>query len=332
MTAIVIAPRASELIDPWRPVLAWSRWTPLHGDPAADERGRWVTEDADGQYLSTYDFDLDSPEAVADELFADLREHGIIAATIAVDLTTNVITAYGPEQSESSRPPTPGPGTGEVDAAVRGAAAPTSPTETPRPLDASPGLRTGAGCGDQQGGLVPADPPSRAEVLRFISARIDAYGLPVPLSIGFTNSDRRDLTLRMLDDRPDDVHAWAKVFGFAVEWRHGRDQVFDDTKPWRSLGAEGTWEGWPVNVWGLVHLSVDSSGLEGTGWLDEVWIATKRQGLGAHRPTGNLTACARSMVEGYRMPAAKAHQEHQVAFTCRKCWPNGSPITSPEGW
>jgi hypothetical protein len=89
---------------PTAPVLAHVVWTPLHGDPSAPERGRWVVESADGVYLGVLaDVERHEESKVCTLLRYDLEERGLEVDFIAVRASGDHVTAYGPVPVDQDR-------------------------------------------------------------------------------------------------------------------------------------------------------------------------------------------------------------------------------------
>lgn len=89
-----------------RPVLATARWYPLHGDPAATERGRWFADSPTDGCLGRLDAGPDDAGRVVTllrELLAAEYEEPIVVESVTVEYREPwavdggaVVTAYGP--------------------------------------------------------------------------------------------------------------------------------------------------------------------------------------------------------------------------------------------
>lgn len=63
----------------------------------------------------------------------------------------------------------------------------------------------------------------------------------------------------------------------------------------------------------------------GPGPDEQVWIATARRDITAHRPaTASSTGCGRSTRTGLTLPAGQATERYHARW-CVRCWPAGSP-------
>lgn len=103
---------------------------------------------------------------------------------------------------------------------------------------------------------------SRAQILRHLTEAVEA-GLPAPMHIDLYLHETGTcaLTLRMDDNRADEVDAWAAHFG--TETDTGKT-LFGGTSagkaPWRSYNTRDCsidWHGWIVDVWATVDEPTD---------------------------------------------------------------------------
>lgn len=87
--------------------------------------------------------------------------------------------------------------------------------------------------------------PTRAGMLRLIADEIDR-GLPAPMEIYF--SDRwHSIQLRMEEDAPADVDAWAECLDGTTETD---PRLHRHPRPWRVHSmSEVEWFGWRVTAW-----------------------------------------------------------------------------------
>lgn len=93
----------------------------------------------------------------------------------------------------------------------------------------------------------------RASVYQALAEAI-AGGLPAPFSVGvhyFGHTDRIGIQLRMANNAPNDVGAWATVVGAEVQVSEPYDE--GTPKPWRAHTAgrllSASWHGWPFEIW-----------------------------------------------------------------------------------
>lgn len=165
-----------------------------------------------------------------------------------------------------------------------------------------------------------AEPLGRAEVLQLVAGLADG-GVEFP--------SNTHLTFHRTS--PDLVRTWAGLLGLP-EPTYSDVKVLPGHDLYRALKSSGRCGAASVEITGFVDIADDPTGLEGTGWLDEVWIATRRRGVAAHRPDGDeRTVCGRSTRTGERTTARQATDRHGASFGCPKCWPTGSPIVSEPG-
>lgn len=136
--------------------------------------------------------------------------------------------------------------------------------------------------------------------------------------------------LNFHDQGPELVRTWAGLLGLP-EPSYGDVVDLPGHLLYRTLKSNGCLGDAKAMVVGYIDLVDDPTGLEGTGWLDEVWIATHRRGVTAHRPDGDdRTVCGRSTRTGDRTTARQATDQHGASF-CAKCWPAGSPLAASAG-
>lgn len=290
------------------PVLATATW----------EYGSWTVEGLDA--LDDICAGRSDTEHVAAQLRAELEAGDCEVAAVRVD--GSVVVAYGPLDSQPARTTssaedsavtTPGPLGGEVP----GAGVNPVPTTT-----------------DPAGGVVSPLPPS---------AEPEPYD-PTPAPIGQGASGLPRLLATLADgsleppsetvlyfhqkSSPDLVRTWADLLGLPAP-SYSDVKVLSGHDLYRSLKSSGTFGSGKVQITGFIDLAADSSGLEGTGWLKQVWIAAARKGVAAHQPVDDeQTACGRSMRTGERTTARQAQDRWAPSWSCRKCWPAGSPIVS----
>ena len=179
---------------------------------------------------------------------------------------------------------------------------------------------------DSAGGSpIPVPPADYVGMLRLISDLADT-GLPMPRSLDFWRH-YQGVDVHLEDNRPADVSAWAAAFGLpeprCTQLVDGSDRV------WRTYATAGGIGDFEIRINSYVDITADGSGLEGTGWLEQVWVAAARKGISAHRTDdGERTVCRRSMRTGERTTARQAQDRWGATFGCKRCWPQGSPITA----
>lgn len=329
---------------PLGPVLATATWTDGAWRVTADDGGSvGILRDADGRHLAA-----DQYAAACNRLrelvdTADVYPDAVEDVRV-VDLAT--IRAYGPErcQAEPFAAPhryNPVREVGE-DWEVCGqpADADVHDVETwaaEAGAETAADHRPAAGREAYQRVIDEADPPDRAEVLRRI-AELVTSGAPKLGNLMLPSHYRMiDIALHKSDATAAAVAAWASALGLpAPTW--GDSFIRESGRPYRTLESSGKTWGYVVTVTAYIDVADDPTGLEGTGWLDEVWVATGRRGVQAHRPDGDhgdhdgddpgRTACGRSMRTGERTTARQAQDRWGPSWSCRRCWPDGSPITA----
>jgi len=176
-------------------------------------------------------------------------------------------------------------------------------------------------------------PASRAEMLRAIADMV-ADGLPVPTGIRLAWHYRSiDLDLHGDDATASAVERWADCLSLPEpSWGDEVGVRAHKGTMYRAYKTSGRAFDCDVDVTAYIDIDKDSTGLEGSGWLERVWVASGRRGIAAHRPvSSDATACGRSTRTGMRTSARQAHDQWEAKFGCRRCWPDGSPITTPEG-
>jgi len=329
-------------------ILATATWEPLPGDPSATERGRWVVKSLDVGVLGLLAAGQDDVDRVGELLRELLADAGYTVGVVAVSLGDHTVTAYAPEDRT------------RLDAAVDeamtaiadtigsepGGAGPVAARSEPSPPNPDHDLPAPSVGPGNEAGSVAAEPatvrgqvapgprteqlPDRAEMLQRIAALV-AGGLPVPGGIQLWSHCRGvDLSWHERAVAAASVRAWAQYLGLA-DPAYRSIGVSADV-PYRALRATGVWLGYDIDLIGYVDVADDPAGLDGTGWLVDVWVAVARKGVAAHRPVGDeRTACGRSTRTGERTTARQAQDRWSPSWSCHRCWPDGSPITAPEG-
>jgi hypothetical protein len=197
------------------------------------------------------------------------------------------------------------------------------------PEDAADGSSTVDGTG--AGGTEAARPHpamlTRAGVLRRI-ADLVADGMPVPSGIDLhCFCSKFELDFHNEDATAEAVERWASALDLAPPMWGAVNVRNVGQGEYRIYRTSGRAFGLSVEVTAYVDIDKDSTGLEGTGWLEQVWVAAERKSVWAHRPDGDeRTPCGRSTRTGTITTARKA-QDRWTPSWCRKCWPDGSPIT-----
>ena len=293
------------------------------------EYGAWTVEYADGSDPDEICAGRGDAEHVRAELAALLiDEYNLDAVRVSPDGRT--VTAYGLADADADSQP----------------AGTTSGVEAPAAVT-TPGL---AGVGVPRAGVTPAptttDPVGGVVSPLPPSAGPEPYD-PTPALIGQGASGLPRLLAALADgsleppsetdlyfhrqSSPDLVRTWADLLGLPAP-SYSDVKVLSGHDLYRSLKSSGTFGSGKVEITGFIDLAADSSGLEGTGWLDAVWVAAARKGVAAHRPDGpERTVCGRSTRTGIDTTARQATDRHGASFGCAKCWPAGSPIVTDAG-
>lgn len=179
----------------------------------------------------------------------------------------------------------------------------------------------------------PDIPYTRHQMYRVLGDLITG-GLAAPSLIAITQSiDYRHVDLNLDADTPSLVADWARILGVPKPtWVMTVDRLPDRSYRVYQAGFPGQepvtlCPGWTTSISCTVDIQLDSSGLEGTGYLETVWITVRRRGAAAHRMGAlGLTACGRSTHTGEIRSARFVSDHYSATFGCRICWPDGSPL------
>lgn len=96
----------------------------------------------------------------------------------------------------------------------------------------------------------------RTALLKAVYEACELDGLAPPMMVDFRGPDR--VMLRLDEDQPNDVDAWAVLLGQALGGRDTLGVLGGDTaRPWVSWAAKsrGKWHGYDVEVWAVVKLT-----------------------------------------------------------------------------
>jgi hypothetical protein len=293
---------------------------------------RWVVTDAERCLIGTLGDDtVENTRDRVERLLATSKY--INAATVVIE--GDMVVAYGPASTDSADGVTsPSPSADQ-----------TPPPVGERADQVPDGSATSGGAAARGAASPDADqqsPASPARGIWGVIARLVGDGLssPMEIEVGYYSDE---VKIRVETDRPEYIADWARALdiGPHVYSKVRSSSPHDHYRTGWAAGHSNVLD-MVVEVRGWVAITADPSGLEGSGWFDPAWIATTRKGIAAHRPTDGrdpdatfgrpgaaLTACGRSMRTGIRMTAAQAARDHGATFGCRRCWPDGSPITTP---